>query len=552
VDPKALRLPYAFHGIELGLGDGVDDPTRLRVQLTQTATATAEVSAVDEAGRPLFRISSVLTRELKRADPALAEIVHHGLFRVAWEAPGVPPSGEPITVPHPPTGANVIESTRTLIHDTLALLQHRLTDPDFAGTHLTITIPNSLPSLPYAAVAGLVRSVQGEYPGHITLSAAGATDHSPARVPRLVPVTPDTSQPRTWMIDPDRTILITGGTGALGTVLARHLVVAHSARHLVLASRRGLAAPGAPRLLSELTVLGCSVRIVPCDVTDPQAVRRLIESCDHPALGAVIHTAGVLDDGVLIAQTPGRFERVLASKAYAGWTLHEATQGLNLAAFVLYSSASGLLSRPGQANYAAANAFLDALAQHRRALGLPAVSLAWGPWEQEGGMANPSAHGVPGHRGNTGVRALTSAEAMALFDASQYSAEPVLAPILLTPDRQAHADPSSPTPTASPAPGAWRRLLAAHTTPADRRRDLESLIRTELAALVGYQEDDELLADRRFTELGFDSLTSLQARSLLVDRTGVQLPVTIMFENPTLPELAAAIEAELDRRPATN
>ena len=542
VDPEALRLPYAFHGIELGIGDGAAHPTRLHVQLTRstTATATAEVSAVDEAGRPFFRISSVLTRELKRADPALAEVVRHGLFRVTWQPADGSPPGETITIPRPPSGADVVDSTRTLIRDTLALLQRRLTDPGHSGTHLTVAVPNPLPALPYAAIAGLVRSVQGEYPGHITLSTA--------QVPRLVPVTPDTSQARTWAIDPDRTVLITGGTGALGAVLARHLVVAHSARHLVLASRRGLEAPGALQLLNELTVLGSSVRVVPCDMADPQAVHNLIESCDHPPLGAVIHTAGVLDDGVLIAQTPARFERVLAPKAYAAWTLHEATQDLDLGAFVLYSSASGLLSRPGQANYAAANAFLDALAQHRRTLGLPAVSLAWGPWAQEGGMANQSADGVPERlRGDAGVRALTSAEAMALFDASQYSAEPVLAPILLTHAPQARPHASPHAPTVSPAPGAWRRLLADQTTPAERRRVLESLIRTELAALVGYQEDDELLADRRFTELGFDSLTSLQARSLLVDRTGVQLPVTVMFDNPTLPELAAAIEAELDR-----
>jgi KR domain/Phosphopantetheine attachment site len=395
-------------------------------------------------------------------------------------------------------------------------------------------------------VAGLVRSVQGEYPGAVTLSTAGTGDHAPVLVPRLVPAAPDMSLPRTWAIDPDRTVLITGGTGALGAVLARHLVVAHSARHLVLASRRGLEAPGARELLSDLTAHGSSVRIVACDVADAPVLRRLIESCDRP-LGAVVHTAGVLDDGVVIAQNPARFERVLAPKAYAAWTLHEATRELDLSAFVLYSSAAGLLNRPGQANYAAANAFLDALARHRRALGLPAVSLAWGPWEQEGGMANQSADGVPERFRGHGVRALTSAAGLALFDASQYSDEAVLAPILLEPDRKAHprTSPNGAVPPPAPASGAWRRLLADQPSTA-RRRVLESLIRTELAALVGYQEDDELLAERGFAELGFDSLTSLQARSLLVDRTGVQLPVTIMFENPTLPELAAAIESELE------
>ncbi|WP_199520539.1 SDR family NAD(P)-dependent oxidoreductase, partial [Kitasatospora sp. MBT63] len=215
------------------------------------------------------------------------------------------------------------------------------------------------------------------------------------------------------------TVLVTGGTGALGALVARRLVVRHGVRHLLLVSRQGLRAPGAPELVAELAALGAEARVTSCDLAEPAAVAELIASVPaaHP-LTAVVHTAGVLDDAVVTALTPERLHRVVRPKADGAWHLHRATEQLDLAAFVLFSSAVGLLGNPGQANYGAANAQLDALAEHRRARGLPAVSLAWGHWAEAGGMAAGLSAAQADRLAATGLAPMTDEQGLALFDAA--------------------------------------------------------------------------------------------------------------------------------------
>ncbi|WP_413540569.1 beta-ketoacyl reductase, partial [Salinispora tropica] len=225
------------------------------------------------------------------------------------------------------------------------------------------------------------------------------------------------------------TVLVTGGTGVLGALVARHLVVGHGVRELVLASRRGLAAPGAVELRDELIGLGAVVEVVACDVADRSAVAALLDGISE--LTAVVHTAGVLDDGTVAALTDGQFDGVWRAKATPAWHLHELTRDRELSAFVLFSSAAGVVDGSGQGNYAAANVFVDALAGYRRALGLPAVSLAWGFWEQRSGMTAHLGEADVARMARSGVLPLGSEQGLALFDAAVGSDEPVLVPVRL-------------------------------------------------------------------------------------------------------------------------
>ncbi|MER7438106.1 SDR family NAD(P)-dependent oxidoreductase, partial [Pseudonocardia alni] len=236
--------------------------------------------------------------------------------------------------------------------------------------------------------------------------------------------------PRPWTTE--GTVLVTGGTGGLGGLLARHLVATHGVRHLLLTSRSGADAPGAAELVSELGELGAQVSVAACDVTDADAVAALVAGVSgaHP-LRAVVHTAGVLDDGVLASLTPGRLARVLAPKVDGAWNLHRATEHLDLDAFVLFSSVAGVFGGAGQANYAAGNAFLDALAAHRAAAGLPGVSLAWGAWGQEAGMTAGLDERDVRRAAESGMPLLAAGQGLALFDAALATGRPALVPVRL-------------------------------------------------------------------------------------------------------------------------
>src|SRR6201994_3033429 len=225
------------------------------------------------------------------------------------------------------------------------------------------------------------------------------------------------------------TVLITGGTGMAGSALARHLVANHGVRQLMMLSRRGPDAPGAAELAADLGVAGAQVSMVACDAADREALAKVLAdiSVQHP-LSAVIHAAGVLDDAVVTSLTPERVDAVLRAKVDAAWNLHELTRDANLSAFVLFSSMAGLVGSSGQANYAAANSFLDALAVHRRAHGLPAISLGWGLWDQASSMTGGLDAVDFARFARDGITAMSSTQALQLLDPAMVIDEPFLVP----------------------------------------------------------------------------------------------------------------------------
>ncbi|WP_215911745.1 type I polyketide synthase, partial [Streptomyces coffeae] len=228
------------------------------------------------------------------------------------------------------------------------------------------------------------------------------------------------------------TVLVTGGTGGLGAVVARHLVAEHGVRDLLLLSRRGLEAPVAEVLREELMGLGARVTVTACDVADREALAGVLDAipADVPLRG-VVHAAGVLDDGLVVDVTSERLARVLVAKAESAVHLHELTCDRELDAFVLFSSFAGVVGNAGQAAYAAANAVLDGLAVSRRAQGLPAVSLAWGMWEQAEGMGGRLSDADVARMRRQGFPPLTTEDALVLLDSALKINEPVVLPVAL-------------------------------------------------------------------------------------------------------------------------
>ncbi|MEV8019755.1 type I polyketide synthase [Streptomyces sp. NPDC086554] len=368
--------------------------------------------------------------------------------------------------------------------------------------------------------------------------------------------------PPVW--NTEGTVLISGGTGTLGTLLARHLVAEHGVRNLMLVGRRGLDAPGAAVLSEELEAAGAEVSVVACDIAAPDAAADLLAKipADRP-LTAVIHLAGVLDDGTIEGLTPQRLDTVLRAKADAALTLHEATRGLDLAAFVMFSSASAALGNAGQANYAAANAFLDALAQRRRTEGLPGQSLAWGLWSQQGGMAGELGRGELARIARAGLAPITGEQGLALFDAALLTDEPLLLPVRLDEaGLRRHADTVSPllrglvrvpvrraASTADEAADASEaEALRERLAGLDREgqsRLLLDLVRGHAAKTLGHGGPEAVDPERGFMDGGFDSLTAVELRNRLGAAAGRRLPATLLFDYPTPVSLAEYLRTEL-------
>ncbi|MET7836859.1 type I polyketide synthase, partial [Micromonospora sediminicola] len=359
-------------------------------------------------------------------------------------------------------------------------------------------------------------------------------------------------------VAPERVTLVTGASGALAGVVARHLVATGQSRNLLLAARRGPADdPAYASLVDELTAAGASVRSVIVDVGDRAAVADLLDGVD---LTAVYHCAGIVADATVAGLDDDALERVMRPKVDAAWALHRATADRDLTAFVLFSSIAATLGSPGQGNYAAANAFLDALATHRRAHGLPATSIAWGMWATDGGMAGRLDADDRTRLGRIGMTGLTATEGTALLDAVTAAAPPtgVAARLRITGDpaqlppmlrllaptvgrRQARTGDGTAT--------GWVERLAG-LTPDEARERLVDLVRAQAAAVLGHPSAQAVPAVRAFKELGFDSLTSVELRNRLAAATGLRLPATLVFDYPTPERLADHLHEHLGHDPA--
>nr|AQT01382.1 SgnS1 [Streptomyces gilvosporeus] len=585
---EAGGVPFSWAGVSLH----ATGASHLRVRIREAGGALS-VAIADTSGAPVASVESLVIRPLSAGQVQAAD--RDALFKADWVPvpltdervePGTGPEGEPLrtyadldslegaAVPGtvlvaPPSGAaGTVESVHAATVWALEMVQAWLADDRFATSRLVFVTRGAAfgADLAAAAVRGLVRSAQSENPGRFGLvdmdgdadttvpAQALATDEPELLVrggevlaARLVRA--QSSHTVTW--DPSGTVLITGGTGGLGRSVARHLVSEHGVRSLLLVSRRGPAAEGAGELVAELRGSGAEVVIEACDVTDAVAVADLVA---RHRISAVVHTAGVLDDGVVESLTPERLAVVLRPKVDAAWNLHEATRGLDLDAFVVFSSVAGTFGSAGQANYAAGNAFLDALAYHRRAVGLPAVSLAWGPWSQDGGMTGTLSDADVQRIARQGMPPLTVEEGLALFDAALGSAEPMALPVRL--DLAALRAQGEPQPLlrglirtrtrrsgAAAASGIAQRLAGLST--AERREALLDVVRAQIATVLGHAGPETIAPDRAFQDLGLDSLTAIELRNLLGKATGLRLPATTVFDYPTVDALAAHLLDEL-------
>ncbi|MER5867394.1 type I polyketide synthase [Kitasatospora sp. NPDC002040] len=567
------RLPFAYRGVSLHAAGAA----RIRVRLTVSGADDYAIEATDTEGRPVISLASLVTRPVQEGAMGAAPAVDRdALFAVEWPELALPEEAAET----PAYTVLPVEAREGVLAEVLTAVQDWLADEANDGARLVVRTTGAVPvagTVPDPLVApvwGLLRSAQSEHPDRIVLVDGDANRLLPSvlasgepqlavrdgrvHVPRLARVTlPETDDSQPW--NPEGTVLITGGTGVLGGLLARHLVAERGVRHLLLLSRSGDRAPGAVELRDELAGLGAEVTIAAADAADREALAAAIAAIPkrHP-LTAVVHTAGVVDDGVFASLTPERLATVWAPKADGARHLHELTRGHELAAFVLYSSVAAVLGSPGQASYSAANTYLDALAAHRRSIGLPGQALAWGQWAEASGITGHLSATDHARLARLGIRPIGSAEGAALFDAAQLLTDrPVLVPApldlaalrgrpvpallrgLVRPARRAAGTGGA---SAGETPLAER--LALLSDQAERLAAVLRLVRTEVASVLG-TDAQSVGAQRPFTGLGLDSLTAVELRNRIGAATGLRLSATLVFDHPNPAALAEHLLTEL-------
>ncbi|GAB1818699.1 type I polyketide synthase [Herbidospora sp. RD11066] len=613
-----VRVPFAWTGVSL---QAVGAST-LRVRLARDGAGGLTLDAADPTGRPVVSVESLILRPitagaLQQAGSGLRDalfgvewipvggaevaftsdwaLIGTDLFGIAADAhDDLAALAEAIEAGRPAPDVvfaqvgsatpGVAEASRLIATNTLSLVQHWLTLPALSDARLAIVTRGAVaartgePVTDVAAASawGLVRSAQSEEPGRlllIDLPADGGIEHLAEAVASEEPevairegavhgrrLTRLSSgpEPTADLSRTTGTVLVSGGTGMLGALVSRHLASTGRAERLLLLSRSGPSASGAALLAADCAQSGVDVWITAADAADRAALAGVLARTE--GLTTVVHTAGVLDDGVIGSLTPARIDAVMRPKADAAWNLHELTEGLD--AFVLFSAGAATFGAPGQGNYAAGNAFLDALAAHRRAEGLPAVSLAWGLWA---GASSMTGHldADDRQRASRGVMSeITADDGLALLDLAMARDE-----ALLVPARLNVAALRAQASRGEPMAAVWR-ALAGHSlrsaaaaggadaarslreqlnavVESDRDRILLTLVRTNAAAVLGHSSAEAVGAGRAFKDLGFDSLTALELRNRLNAATGLKLPATLAFDYPTPSVLSEFIKKEI-------
>ncbi|PRY34877.1 type I polyketide synthase [Umezawaea tangerina] len=560
-DPSRIRLPFSFSGARTHATGAM----ALRVRWTRTGADSARLVVADGTGAPVASVDSVVLRPVARGDLRAAGAAVESLYRVVWEPvavgddrPSWVPLDEAGEVPEYAVVAD-FDPTATPhenVRRGLALVQDWLAGS--ADGTLVFAVVDGLATSP---LTGLVRTAQSEQPGRFVLAHLDGTDDLDSlsaalstgepevslrggrvEAPRLVRAQAPVGPP----LDPDGTVLITGATGTLGRLLARHLVTTHGTRHLLLLSRTGPNTPEHQAFLADLADLGAVATLVACDAADADALAAALATVDpaHPVT-TVVHAAGVLDDATITSLTPDRLTSVLAPKVDAAANLHALTAELPVGHFVLFSSIATAIGNQGQGNYAAANAYLHALAEHRHAAGSPATALAWGLWDTSDGMAGGLAGADVARWRRNGFVPLAPELGLELFDAALRSTEPVLVPARLdlgvlrakaldgtlpalfsrlAKPRRRQADAGADT--------SWERRMGVLDA-ADRTRAVRDVVVRAVAVVLGHGPDTAVDPAKAFKELGFDSLTGVDLRNRLIATTGMTLPTTLVFDHPS-------------------
>jgi acyl transferase domain-containing protein/NADP-dependent 3-hydroxy acid dehydrogenase YdfG/acyl carrier protein len=591
-------LPFAWTSVALH----ATGATALRVRIRRIGgEQVTGILIADQTGRPVLSVAELASRPVPPGSLDPSPGVLGSLWRVDWIA--VPPgedtvgplivdslAGVPAEVPAVvgyrcfeavgPAATDLPATVRSAGYRALDAIQGWLAGERFAGSRLVLltrraaAAPGTAIDLGQAPVWGLARAAIAEHPGRFSVidideddrGLAGAVASGEPEialragrvlVPRYASAAPAAAGDRaSW--PGAGTVLITGGTGGLGALVARHLVTEHGVRHLLLVSRRGPDAPGASELAAQLREQAATVDIVACDIASRSSLAGLLAGIPaHRPLAGVVHAAGVAENRPVGAITREDIDASLRAKADGAWYLHELTAGLDLATFVLFSSAGGQVLAAGQAGYAAANVFLDALAQHRAAAGLPATSVAFGLWAVDTGLSRGLADADLRRMKRQGLPPLPAVDGLALLDAA-LSADGATA-VALPVDRAALDARTGPLPALLRGlrRGGGRRALAqahddaagladrlAQLGAADRERELVRLVRTNAAAVLGYDtlgpgRTSAIDPERGFLDLGFDSLTALELRDRLTAATGHRLPPTLIFDHPSIAAVAA-------------